>query len=109
MGSMEAVMCEMRVRKVEILFQLPVTLTLDQMRKFHQLADEICKANCPEGWAFWPSGTGARPRMSKVDCTLLGLPESEADPAIANGQEPEFDEEVFQIHCAARAKYASEK
>lgn len=89
------------IRKIEIDFALPVELTDDQMRRLDRLVGDICDKNCPEGWVFWPSGMGSKPSFSFVDAAFLDKPGS-FDPSIASGDEPQWDDSVFQIDCAAR-------
>lgn len=92
-------------RKIEVDFQIPVELTDDDCRLLDRLVDRICKRNCPDGWVFWPSGSGDKPSFSAVDARLLGV---EADPSIPDGDEPRFDDSIYHVHCCAREAWPEE-
>jgi hypothetical protein len=93
------------MKAIEIVFALPVELTDDEQRYLVDFADRICKRHCPVDWAFWPAGIGSKPNFSQADAQFLGKPVDSSAPLTG---EPVFDNDTYQIDCAARPLYPSE-
>ncbi len=86
----------------EVQFGLRVSLTDDQHTRLLNLMEEIVKApyNQPKNGVHWLAGGGSRPNFSAIDAALLNVP---AGPdAVPNGEEPTFDDDVYQLSCMAR-------
>lgn len=95
-------MCDMKVRRIEIDFAIPVNLTHQDMMAFDKLVQEIAKRNEPEHHFHWAAGNGAKPIFSQADQRFLG---KEVDPNAPLSGEPTFDEEIYYIETACRAQY----
>ncbi len=99
-------MCSMRV--FEVYFGLRVSMTSSQHKRLLALIEEIVKAphNQLKNGVHWLAGGGSRPNWSAVDAALVGAP---AGPnAVPNGEEPSFDDDVYQLVSAARG-FVSER
>lgn len=92
-------MCNTKINKIEISFELPVELTDSDMRILDKLCGRICDRSCPPGWAFWPAGCGSKPNFSQADQRFLG---KEVDQNAPESGEPTWDDSVYAIDCAAR-------
>lgn len=95
----------MPITRIEIDFALPVELTTEQQVALDKLIGEICDANKPDGWCFWPAGMGSKPSFSKTDAMFLG---KEVDPNAPESGEPTWDDSVYFVECAAREQYPEE-
>lgn len=87
------------ITKIEINFAIPIELTDKEIRALDKIAGHICDRSCPDGWAFWPSDHGQLPIFSQADLAFLGKP---PDPTAKPYGEPDWDDTVYQIECAAR-------
>lgn len=87
---------------LEVHFGMPVRLTRDQYRRFDALVEEIVKDphNQPQHGVHWLSGGGSRPNFSAIDAALLNVPVGPG--AVDNGEEPTFDDTVYQLVTMAR-------
>ena len=94
------------MRKIEIEF--PVDIEMPDM-----LAEErgelityyICepyKKEHPDR-VMWVSGHGAKMVCSRIDAAMLG--KQEYDESIPDGDEPNFDESVYEISITERENY----
>lgn len=93
------------IKRIEIEFALPVEISDVQHVALDRVIDDICKKNCPEGWAFWPAGIGSKPTWSRMDALFLG---KEPDPDAPDTGEPTFDDSILHVECAARELYPEE-
>lgn len=92
--------CELT--KIEVDFGLRVLMTRAQQRRLVEVIEEIVDAPCnqPAEGVHWVAGIGSRPNLSAVDAALLGRHVGENPPA--DGEEPTFDNDVFQVTSHAR-------
>jgi hypothetical protein len=90
------------IQVLEVHFGLPVTLTQAQYDRFNGLIEEIVKEpyNQPRNGVHWLSGGGSRPNFSAIDAALLGM--SAGPDFVPDGEEPVFDDSVYQLITTAR-------
>jgi hypothetical protein len=95
------------ISRIEVDFGIPVHLSVDQDRKFHDLLDEIVNSpwNQPAEGVHWVSGYGSRLKWSKVDARLLGLQFDTDAPEIG---EPTYDHSIYHLETTAR-EFVSEQ
>lgn len=94
----------------EVLFQLPVRITREDERRLVEAVEVIIKRpwNQPEEGIHWAAVFGSRPNLSEVDAALLGQKAAPEQYRPANGEEPTFNDDVFQISTCAR-EFVSDK
>lgn len=93
---------------IEVQFGLRVSITRSQRDRLIHLVEEIVKAphNQLKHGVHWLSGEGARPNWSAIDAALLN--ETVGPGAVDNGEEPTFDDDVYQLVTMARG-FVSER
>jgi len=98
------------ISTIEIAFGMPVYLSREDERLLVRLVDRIVKRpyNQPVGGVHWASGFGSKPNWSSVDAELFGAKPASVDKRPADGEEPTFDDEVYQISTTAR-EFVSDK
>jgi hypothetical protein len=90
------------MRAFEVQFGLRVWVTKNQRDRLYSLVEEIVKApyNQPKHGVHWLSGEGARPNFSAIDAAFL---ETTPGPQVVpDGEEPLFDDDVYQLTTTAR-------
>lgn len=94
----------------EVLFGMPVFVSREDERALVEIIERIIKRpwNQPVDGVHWASGFGSRPNFSEVDAALLGRNPAPDDVRPKNGEEPTFDDSVYQIETCVRG-FVSEK
>ncbi len=93
------------IKRIEI--ELPFPMEVEDavfMQIDNILSELVCKkykATHPER-TMWVSGHGCKPHYSQVDAAILGV---DADPTVPNGEEPRYEDDVYQITITEREKY----
>lgn len=90
------------IEKLEVEFEIPVTLSSAQHRKLHDLVNEIADSpwNQPKEGVLWFGFEGGRMTLSNIDAALMGHAPC-ADPP-ADGEEPRTDDTVLVLGVHAR-------
>lgn len=91
------------IEKLEVEFDIPVTLSSAQHRKLHDLVTEIANSpwNQPKEGVLWFGYEGGRMNLSNIDAALLGKAPGANPPA--DGEEPTTDDTVLVLGVHARA------
>lgn len=97
------------VEKIEVEFDIPVTLSSDQHRKLHALVTEIADSpwNQPKDGVLWFGFEGGRLNLSRVDAALMGKVPGPNPPP--DGEEPESDDTVLVLGVHARAFHSPQE
>lgn len=97
-----------RLSRIEVEFAIPVWMTQEQQRNLVDTISDIVGSafNQPVAGVHWVGGIGSKPNFSVIDAALLGV-EAGANPP-ADGEEPTFDDTIFQIQSNAR-EFMSER
>lgn len=88
--------------RIEMEFAIPVYVTQEQLRKAHELFNEICEnpANKPIDGVHWASGYGAKMiNLSQADAALLG---KTIQPGAPPTGEPEWDEMTLHFESSVK-------
>lgn len=99
------------VMLLEIAFPVDVEATTDDQVALAAIADAICKRynEANPGRVMWPAGHGFAMRFSESDGPMLsGIAGVRIDSSIPNGEEPQFDDSIYQVSCAERERYDEE-
>lgn len=91
-----------KLTKIEVDFGLRVFMTREQQRRLLEVLEEIVDAPCnqPVEGVHWVAGIGSKPNLSAIDAALLGKDVGANPPA--DGEEPTFSDDVFQVESCAR-------
>ena len=93
------------IRKIEI--ELPFPMEIDS-RVFEMIDRILTKYVCTPyekhymTRVMWVSAHGSKPSYSEVDALVLG--KKGFDPNIKNGDEPTYDDSIWQIEISEREK-----
>jgi hypothetical protein len=93
------------ISKIEVDFAIPVQVSQAQIKRIHDVVDQICDGNVPSGKVHWPSGYGSKPHFSEADCKFLGKQPEPGSPATG---EPTWSDDVFYIETCCRDDYEQE-
>lgn len=99
----------MKFQTIEITFPVPVEAPDGFFHVLDSLVDMICKkyeADNPTR-VMWPAGAGSKPIFSDHDTAFLGIKQTTSgDDVPVKGEEPIFDNSVYQISVSEREDYA---
>lgn len=89
------------VRRIEVLFAVPVELTDAERRSLCEFVNTIARRHQEPGRVHWQSGCGSKPTFSQQDRGMV-------DPSLigdAETGEPTWDDSVFFIETCEREDY----
>lgn len=99
----------MKFQTIEITFPLPVEAPDGFFHVLDSLVDMICKKYEADNPArvMWPAGAGSKPTFSDHDAAFLGINQTvSGDDVPEKGEEPTFDDSVYQISVSEREDFA---
>lgn len=99
----------MKFHTIEITFPVPVEAPDGFFDVLGAMVDMICKkyeADNPTR-VMWPAGFGSKPTFSDHDAAFLGIKQTASgDDVPKKGEEPTFDDSIYQISVSERDDFA---